>query len=168
MKKILTLMVIALALLATNRTQAQANKFGYIDMQELIAAMSDTKKADSLFTNYREALIQSEQDKQEDLNARYAKFVKDSLTMNSATKDIKRKELQDKLVELQGADQRVQELLQRKQEELSAPIQKKALDAVQLVAKEAGYTYVFMKGALLVSPPADDLLALAKKKLGIR
>jgi outer membrane protein len=167
MKKVLTLVILACGLLVANRTQAQ-NKFGYISLEDVIAAMPETKKADSMFSSYREALIQGEQDKQEELNQKYAKFIKDSLTMTPAVKEVKRTELQTKVTELQGADQRVQEALQRKQEELSTPIQKKALDAVQAVAKESGYTYVFVKGALLVSPPADDLLPLVKKKLGIK
>jgi outer membrane protein len=49
-----------------------------------------------------------------------------------------------------------------------APIQKKASDIVGTVAKENGYTYVFLKDAMLVSPPADDLLPLVKKKLNLR
>jgi outer membrane protein len=36
------------------------------------------------------------------------------------------------------------------------------------VAKENGYNYVLAKEQLLVSPPADDLLPLVKKKLGIK
>jgi outer membrane protein len=37
---------------------------------------------------------------------------------------------------------------------------------VQEVAKASGYTYVFRKEALLVSPEADDLLPLIKKRIG--
>ena len=48
------------------------------------------------------------------------------------------------------------------------PIQKKAVENVKLVAKEAGYAYVLEAGSLLVSPPADDLLPLVKKKMGIK
>jgi len=39
---------------------------------------------------------------------------------------------------------------------------------VQAVAKENGYTYVLTKEALLVSPPAEDILPLVKKKLGLK
>jgi len=70
--------------------------------------------------------------------------------------------------DMQGEEQRIQQELQKKQEEYSTPIQKKALDAVQAVAKENGYTYVFVKEALLVSPPSDDLAPLVKKKLGLK
>ena len=49
-----------------------------------------------------------------------------------------------------------------------APIQKKAIEAIQTVAKENGYAYVISKDQLLVSPPADDILPLVKKKLGLK
>ena len=54
------------------------------------------------------------------------------------------------------------------QQDLMAPIQRKAAENVQTVAKENGYSYVFLKDALLVSPPADDLLPIVKKKLGLK
>jgi len=69
---------------------------------------------------------------------------------------------------MQGEDQRIQQELQKKQQEMSEPIQKKALDAVTAVAKENGYSYVFVKEALLVAPPSDDIAPLVRKKLGLK
>ena len=71
-------------------------------------------------------------------------------------------------MKLQGYQQQASQLYQQKQTDLMQPIQKKAADIVQNVAKENGYTYVFLKDALLVSPPADDLLPVVKKKLGLK
>lgn len=69
---------------------------------------------------------------------------------------------------VQGWQQTSQQLVGEKQQTLLGPIQKKAIDAIKLVAKEAGYAYVLEAGTLLVSPPADDILPLVKKKLGIK
>jgi len=41
-------------------------------------------------------------------------------------------------------------------------------EAVQAVAKENGYGYVFEKEALLVAPPGDDILPLVAKRLNIK
>jgi outer membrane protein len=82
--------------------------------------------------------------------------------------ELKKGELSQMYVKLQGWQQQAQQLYQQKQQELIAPIQKKAVDAVQAVAKENGYAYVLNKEILLSSPPADDLLPLVKKKLGIK
>ncbi len=130
--------------------------------------MPEAKKADTALQQFRDALVQSSDDKRAAFEDAVAKFYKDSTTMTSTVKEVKRKALQQQIQDMQGEDQRIQQELQKKQEEFSAPIQKKALDAVQAVAKENGYTYVFVKEALLVAPPSDDLAPLVKKKLGLK
>ena len=88
--------------------------------------------------------------------------------MTISVKDVKRGELQKMLNDLQSEDQRIQQQLQQRQQELIAPINKKAFDAIQAVAKENGYSYIFEKGALLVAPPGEDVLALVAKKLNVK
>ncbi|MFT4022480.1 MAG: OmpH family outer membrane protein [Flavihumibacter sp.] len=153
--------------MVSSSANAQA-KIGYISFNEVVSLMPEAKKADSTLNQFRDALIASAQDKENALNEAIQKFNKDSTTMAAAVKDVKRKDLQAKLQELQGEEQRIQQELQKKQEELSGPIQKKAMEAVNAVAKEAGYTYVLPKEYLIVSPPADDILPLVKKKLGLK
>jgi len=168
MKKVFTLIIMVAGLLAaSNRIQAQS-KIGYISLSDVILAMPEAKKADTALNQFREALYQSAQDKQNALEAGIAKFNKDSSTFTAAVKEVKRQALQKQVQDIQGEEQRINQELQKKQEDFSAPIQKKALDALQAVAKENGYTYVFVKEALLVFPPADDLSGLVKKKLGLK
>ena len=93
---------------------------------------------------------------------------KDTVKYSRAQIEIKRKQLGEVYVKLQGYQQQASQQYQQKQQELMAPIQKKASDIVQTVAKDNGYTYVFLKDALLVSPPAEDLLPLVKKKLNLK
>ena len=88
--------------------------------------------------------------------------------MSDSVKDVKRGELQKMLTDLQSEDQRIQQQLRQRQQELIAPINKKAFDAIQAVAKESGYTYVFEKDALLVAPPGEDVLPLVAKKLNVK
>jgi len=168
MKKAFTLVLLAIVLFAAgNRAQAQ-NKIGHIALNDIILAMPETKKSDTALQQFREALIQSAQDKSAAFDDAVAKFYKDSATMTSSVKEVKRKSLQDQMQAMQGEDQRIQQELQKKQQEILEPIQKKALDAVTAVAKENGYSYVFVKEALLVAPPSDDIAPLVKKKLGLK
>ncbi len=88
--------------------------------------------------------------------------------MSDAVKSVKKTELNKLSTELGGEEERIQNLLQQKRDELIMPINKKAYDAIQAVAKESGYTYVFEKEALLVAPPAEDILPLVAKKLNIK
>jgi outer membrane protein len=168
MKKFLTAAFItATALVATSEVNAQ-NKIGYISTQELVSIMPETAKADSNLQQYRTALIQNAQEKQSSLESAIEKFNKDSATMSISVKDVKRGELQKMLNDLQAEDQRIQQQLQQRQQELITPINRKAFDAVQAVAKENGYSYIFEKDALLVEPPGDDVLQLVAKKMNIK
>lgn len=168
MKKFFTaaLMVLGLAL-ATNQASAQV-KIGYVSSQDLLGIMPETKDAQTKLEQLRTALIQNAQEKEAKLNADIEKFNKDTASMSEAVKTVKRAELQKTYQELAGEDQRIQEQLQAKQQELLLPIQKKANEAVQAAAKENGYTYVFEKEVLIVAPPGEDILPLVAKKLGIK
>lgn len=166
MKKFLTGMLFSLGLMVVNEVAAQ--KMGYISSQELVSIMPETRKADSALQELRNALIQNATDKQNAFYSAIDKFNKDSTTMTDAQKTVKRNELTKLGQELGGEEERIQQQLQQKQQELIGPINKKAYDAVQAVAKENGFTYVFEKEALLVAPPAEDILPLVAKKLNIK
>jgi outer membrane protein len=168
MKKFLTAAFITVSALVVSGHANAQSKIGYISTEELVSILPETAKADSNLQQYRGALIQNAQDKQSALEGAIEKFNKDSVTMSQSVKDVKRTELQKMLQELQGEDQRIQQQLQQRQQELITPINKKAFDAIQAVAKESGYTYIFEKGALLVAPPGDDVLPLVTKKLNVK
>ncbi|MBC7851536.1 MAG: OmpH family outer membrane protein [Chitinophagaceae bacterium] len=168
MKKVFTVLFIAMSfLMAANEVSAQT-KIGYVSSQDLLGIMPETRKADSSLTQLRTALIQNAQEKETRLNADIEKFNKDSATMSEAIKTVKRQDLQKAYQDLAGEEQRIQEQLQQRQQELLQPIQKKANDAVQATAKENGYTYVFEKEVLIVAPSGEDILPLVAKRLGIK
>lgn len=169
MKKIVIVLVVVMGLvMAGNSTKAQG-KIGTISLNELIPTMPEFKKADTVMNEYNNALQQQYQD----LVTEYQQQVtllgsKDTLKYTAPQLEIKRRDLQDLLTKLQGWQQQAQQLQQQKNQELLTPIQKKAMDAINAVAKENGYSWVISKDQLLVSPPADDILPLVKKKLGLK
>lgn len=153
--------------LVTVKAQAQT-KIAYISMDELVTSMPEAKQADSALEKYKAGLQKAQQDMQAELQTRYASYVKDSATMSQAKKDLENKSIQDLYGQLQSYGQNAQQAFQQKQQQLYAPIQTKAMDAIHEVAKEGGYGYVIAKENLIVSPPGDDILPLVKKKLGIK
>jgi outer membrane protein len=168
MKKFFTVTLFALGLVAAGEVKAQSSKIGYISSQELVSVMPETKKADSALQDLRNALVQSATEKQNGFYAAFEKFNKDSASYTAAVKTVKRNELTKMGQELSGEEERIQQQLQQRQQELLGPINKKAYEAVQAIAKENGYGYVFEKEALLVAPPGDDILPLVAKKLNIK
>jgi len=169
MKKLVTLCLLAVGLMAASHVNAQT-KIGYISVQELIVAMPEFKRADTSLAEYQNALNQQYADMVQEFNMRDSLLAsKDTQKYTKAQIEVKRRDLGQLYLKLQGWNQQAQQLYQSKEQELLQPVQKKAMDAVNAVAKETGYTYVFSREALVVQPPAaDDLLPLVKKKLGIK
>ena len=170
MKKIVTIVAVVMGLvMAGNSVKAQGNKIGFISLQELIPTMAEYKKADTSLNDFQSALGQQFDDMRKEYYEKDSVLQsKDTVKFTKAQLEMKRREVNELLVKLQGWQQQAQQMYQQKQQELISPIQKKAVDAVNAVAKENGFTYVFSKEALLVSPPAEDLLPLVKKKLGVK
>ena len=155
-------------LLAGSSLHAQS-KIGYVSVNEFIPSMPEYKKADSAMTDYRNALSQEYQETQREFSEQDSLLnSKDTLKYTKAQLEIKRRKLTELYIKVNGFEKQATEQLQQKQQELLVPVQKKAMEAIQTVAKENGYTYVFQKEALYVYPNADDLLPLVKKKLGLK
>jgi outer membrane protein len=149
--------------------QADAqNKIGYISLQELVAAMPEYKKAQGDMQEYQKALVQQGKDYQEAFVDKQKAFITDSLHMTAPVKDVKRKELNDLYVKWTNfVNQEAQQMMNQHEQELMAPIQEKAVQTSQAVAKENGYAYILPKEQLIAFPSADDILPLVFKKLNI-
>lgn len=164
MKKVIVLAVVAIM---GTTVAVNAQKIGHINTGELIAAMPEAKKAqdrlkasqDSLNVVYGE-LIKEFQEKDSVLRI-------DSAKWTPAIKQIRFKEHNDLYEAVQQYSTTAQQVLEIKQQEYFAPVQKIALDAIQAVAKANNYAYVVSREALLVFPATDDLLPLVKKYLKI-
>jgi outer membrane protein len=167
MKKFILFLFVAAGLMMTS-TVAMAQKIGYISSEDVIPFMPEAKKADSALKEY-EAFLNLQGDE-------YAKeyyrldsiFAADSAKWSPAVKQVKKDALIKAFTTVQQWNQTAQQMYQQEQQKQIAPLQKKAYDAIQAVAKEAAYTYVLDKSVIIVAPPGDDLSPLVKKKLGIK
>ncbi len=144
------------------------NKIGYISTDELIGVMPEAQKADAELKEYQTSLAQQGQDMMKELNDKDSLFVRDSAKLSPSMKEIKRNELVALYQRAQNWNQQAQEMYQQEAQKKIAPLRTKALDAIRAVAKESGYAYILDINSVIVGPPGDDVLALVKKKLGIK
>ena len=163
MKKLILAGVMALGIFSAS---AQ-NKIGYISLDELIGVMPEAEKADGELKEYQASLAQQGQDMMKELGDKDSLFVKDSSKLSPSMREIKRNELIALYQKVQGWNQQAQEMYQQKLQEKVAPLREKAMQTVQAVAKDNGYTYVLDANSVMVGPPGDNLIDLVKKKLGI-
>lgn len=164
MKKQITMTVAAFLFICSF---AQAQKKGYINTTELLAAMPETKKAQEKLQKMQDSLNTSYSEMIKEYREKDSIIRTDSAKWTSAKRDIKFKEFQDLGEALQNYSTGAQQYLQQKEQEIFEPIQRMAREAIQSVAKTNGYEYVFNAEALLVSPASDDILPLVKKHLKI-
>jgi len=169
MKKIVSIVLVAAFLFAAKTNVNAQTKIGYISLSEFMPNMPEFKKADTALADYRNALAQQYQDMKKEFDDQDSLLSsKDTVKYTKAQLEIKRKTLVELYQKVGNFQQQASEQMQQKQQELLTPVQKKALETIQTVAKENGYTYVFQKEALYAYPNADDLLPLVKKKLGLK
>ncbi|MDP4129632.1 MAG: OmpH family outer membrane protein [Bacteroidota bacterium] len=169
MKKIVAVILVATTCMFAGSPLHAQMKMGYIDVNELIREMPEFKKADTSLADFQSALNQNFDDMKREFSEKDSLLSsKDTVKYTKAQIEIKRRQLGELYLKIQGYQQQAGQQYQQKQQDLLGPVQKKAQEVVQQVAKENGYTYVFLKDALLVSPPAEDLLPIVKKKLGLK
>jgi outer membrane protein len=167
MNKIKLFFLAAIVLITAGSASAQ--KTGYIRVDDVIAIMPETAKLQGILSKFQTDSLQPR------FNYTLAEYQrkdsivngKDSTKTPAAIRVKMREEMQRDMYELQNWQTISQEIMQNKQESLLEPLYRKAIEGIQAVAKESGYAYVYTKDALIVAPPADDLLPLVAKKLNL-
>ena len=78
-------------------------------------------------------------------------------------------EIQDLELRIQQFQQTSQESIQQKRNEVLSPLLEKAQNAIDEVAKEKNYTYIFdiSLGSIVYGEESRDIMPLVKSKLGI-
>jgi outer membrane protein len=120
--------------------------------------------------DYQKSLENQLKAMQNELETKYTDFTANQATMSELIKQTKQKELQDLNGRIEAFQTSAQQDLQNKEQEVLKPIVDKAKKAIEDVAKENGYTYIFDAGVgvLLYNDGSDNILPLVKKKIGIK
>lgn len=148
-----------------------AQKFGRINSQEIIANMAETKEAQTALEAFATELQAQMESIQVEFNTKFQEYQKSAATMSDSVKQIKEKELTEIQTRLRDFEQMAQQDIQKKQMELFQPIQEKAVNAINEVAKAGGYVFVYdiISGSMAYIDEAvvTDLGPAVRSKLGI-
>jgi outer membrane protein len=171
MKNILKFfLILAVAVSALQVSAQKTQKLGHINFAQLYEMMPGQDSIKTAFTAYQEQLQSAFQAMQTEYETKLTDYQNNQATLSNIIKQTKEKEILDLQKRIQDFQQTAQEDLQAKEAELTAPVIEKARAAVKEVAKESGYTFIFnsTEGLLLYTEPADDIMPLVKKKLGLK
>jgi len=165
MKNVLLTLLLSFGILIS----AQAQKFGYLNSNELLAMMPESKSMQDELQSYAKGL----ESQLTAMQAEYEKKVVEYQQNETSFTDIIK---EDKIREIEGIQQRVvefqknaQQSLSEKEMELFTPIREKAMAAIDQVAKEGNYTFIFDSGSgsFLYAAESENVISIVKKKLGL-
>ncbi len=172
MKKTIKLFAIIAMIIGCSFTTPAQNpvKIGHIDFNTLLAAMPGIDSVRIKLQKYQQSLSDQMDAMKAEFENKYLDYQSQASTMSDLIKQTKERELSDLQSRIDAFQQKANQDLQAKQQELVQPFIEKAKTGVREVAKENKYTYVLnsIEDVVLYSEPTDDLMLLVKKKLGIQ
>ena len=167
------LIVIACAVLLSFTTTVNAQttlKLGHINSTQLLSIMPETKNADSTLQKFGASLESQLKTMTAEYQNKIADFKTKEASMADPIRDAKMKEISDLEERIQAFQESAQSSMQKKKEEIYSPIIKKAEEAINQIAKEKNYSYIFdtSVGAVLFAQDSEDILPIVKTKLGLK
>ena len=148
----------------------KAIKLGHINSNDLLKMMPGRDSAQKVLEKHAKELETTLKGMQNELETRYQDFTANQAQMSELIKQTKNKELQDMQARIQDFQDNAQKDYQDKEKKILTPIIDRAKKAIEDVAAENKYTYVFDSGvgSLLYQDASEDILPLVKKKLGLK
>jgi len=150
---------------------AQEAKFGHINSQEVISLMPDIanieKTIDEVGKQYEGEIMKM----QEEYNVKVKEFQAKQDSMPDGIKKVRVAEIQEIETRVNTFRQTAYQEIQKKQQDLFAPIRDKVTKAINEVGAEGKFTYILDLGSQAViykSPSSNDITAAVKKKLGLK
>lgn len=156
-----------LAMFTLVALNTQAQKFGYVDSDAILAEMPKVKSAKANLEVLQkqlqtkgENMVKEFQTKYQDLQQR-----QQAGTITQKQLEVEAQKLEKKQAEIQAYEQKMmQQLSEREQKELQ-PIFDEVSAAIKAVAKENGFQFIFEKKTLLYFDNSMDVSNLVKAKL---
>jgi outer membrane protein len=169
MKKLIVL-ILLISCLAAQSISAQT-KVGYINAAAILVEMPEVKQADSNLKVLSEQLQKKDEQMVATLQGKYQELQKKEKSGEIAPKEL---EMQSKKLEADRDsvvkfEQEIQAQLSEKKQTMYAPILEKVNKAIDDVAKENGFSYIFdaSSGVILYAEENKDVSALVRTKLGL-
>jgi outer membrane protein len=167
LKKIALVLLCALPI----SLMAQEAKLGHVNSQEILSLMPERatieKTIADLQTQWESELVKM----REEYNSKIKEYTAKQATMPESIKTARQAEIGEIEQRITTFNQTASTDLGKKQQELFTPVVEKVKKAINEVALENKYTYIFDLSAQSIiyqSPTANDITALVKKKLALK
>ncbi|MCL2027563.1 MAG: OmpH family outer membrane protein [Bacteroidales bacterium] len=167
MKKILTLIFAALTFTVAASSQI---KLGHINSAELMRLMPELEEAELELQAHNRELEEMSRTMITEYENLVNEFQANQQQWSELIRNTRVRAIQDLETRIQEFRQSSERTFEQKREDLFSPIIEKARAAIEEVAKEHKYTYIFdtSGGTLLYSAESDNVMELVKKKMDLK
>ena len=168
-KTIVVLLAFCVSLTVSLNAQTKL-KLGHMNSGEIMKIMPGIDTIQTNLMNFQNQLKAEYEQMMMEYQKKREDFETKGGTMSQSVYQIKAQEIRDLEARITEFAKSAEEDVQDRYTELLQPFQERLLNAINDIAKEHGYTYIFdstQGGALLYSENSDDISHLVKKKLGI-
>tara|TARA_B100000579_G_scaffold197867_1_gene161741 strand:+ start:27698 stop:28198 length:501 start_codon:yes stop_codon:yes gene_type:complete len=145
--------------------------FGHVNSQDILSIMPEASTAQLALQAELEGLQEQGQIMMQEFETQQKEFQINQETMNEAVRNDKLKSLENLQERIVLFEQSAEQSIQMKQAELFEPILTKIQNAIDEVAEEKGYSYVFdivgLQGGMVYKNDSYDLTELVKAKLNL-
>src|SRR5690606_16712635 len=118
-------------------------KIGYTNVDYVLSQMPESKQIEADLKAYSSQLENQLKSKYQEIETKGQANQKSAATMTNVVKADKEKELMNLRTSIEEFQKNADQSLQKKQQSLMEPVLDKLQKAIDDVAKENGYTYVF-------------------------
>ncbi len=169
MKNVFKIFII-IAVVAFAGTASAQTKIGYIESDKIVEIMPGKDSIEAKLMAYRNNLESQMQSMGVEYQTKVTEYQSNYQTYSELIRQTKEEEIRNLEQRITKFQQTVEYDFAKKREELFTPMLEKIQDAINAVAKENGYNYVFdaSLGAMLFYENGDNILPLVKAKLGIK
>ena len=168
MKHFKTLLLVAIFTIGLS-TIANAQKTAHINTDKLLTEMPETKALKAELERLQKTYRDDIEGMYKNLDAKMKKYQAEAATQTEDTNKARALEVQQERAKLGQAEQVMTQDMQKKYQEKTIPILKKAEDAIKAVAAEKGIVYVIDAApgkGLIVYEKGEDIYSAVKAKLG--
>ncbi|MEX0811916.1 MAG: OmpH family outer membrane protein [Chitinophagales bacterium] len=143
-------------------------KMGHVNFQTLLADLPSYAAAEKQLQKFAQELQTYLGNLNSEYESKVKQYYEEEADMLPSIKETRQKEIVDleqRIQKLQGSSE---QQLMEKQNELLAPLEEQIMTAVNEVAAEKGYAYVFDSSpgqSIIVAPESDNITPLVRAKI---
>lgn len=151
--------------LGCTMANAQNMKIGYVDSRAVSDKLPEVKQAYAQLGEFQKAKEAELKKDAEAFQKLVDEYSKEAEAMEATMRSARERELQAKQEQLQLKETNARADIQKRQQTIFDPIEKRIQEAIKTVAGENGYTYILAKEVLLHYPAGEDISEKVTQKL---